>query len=146
MAWSRVSSDKADRLMIATKTPLLGEAPIDHTTLFKFFLRMESSNAARNLFKQLTQRFIEACGTSTKKQRTDSFFMQGWLQTLSRYGLFKETLRVFLQNLRKQKPGLYEDISKELSRNYLDKEFDLTEKYQDKDRPLDTADFRSACR
>ena len=44
--------------MIATKTPLLGEAPIDHTTLFKFFLRMESSDAARNLFKQLTQRFI----------------------------------------------------------------------------------------
>ena len=26
--------------MIATKTPLLGEAPIDHTTLFKFFLRI----------------------------------------------------------------------------------------------------------
>lgn len=118
--------------MIATKTPLLGEAPIDHTTLFKFFLRMESSNAARNLFKQLTQRFIEACGTSTKKQRTDSFFMQGWLQTLSRYGLFKETLRVFLQNLRKQKPGLYEEISKGLSRNYLDKEFDLTEKDHEK--------------
>ena len=58
--------------------------------------------------------------------------MQGWLQTLSRYGLFKETLRVFLQNLRKQKPGLYEDISKGLSRNYLDKEFDLTEKDHEK--------------
>ena len=89
-------------------------------------------NAARNLFKQLTQRFIDACGTSTKKQRTDSFFMQGWLQTLSRYGLFKETLRVFLQNLRKQKPGLYEDVSKGFSRNYLDKEFDLTEKDREK--------------
>jgi transposase len=117
--------------LIATKTPI-GEDPIDHTTLFKFFLRMERSGAARKLFEKLTLRFIEACGTSTKKQRTDSFFMHGWLQILSRYGLFKETLRVFLQNLRKQKPGLYEDISKGLSRSYLDKEFDLTEKDHEK--------------
>ena len=117
--------------LIATRTPI-GEEPIDHTTLFKFFLRMERSSAARKLFEKLTLRFIEACGTSTKKQRTDSFFMHGWLQILSRYGLFKETLRVFLQNLRKQKPGLYEETSKGLSRNYLDKEFDLTEKDHEK--------------
>ena len=39
---------------------------------------------------------------------------------------------MFLQNVRKQKPGLYEDISKGLSRNYLDKEFDLTEKDHEK--------------
>lgn len=99
--------------LIATRTPI-GEEPIDHTTLFKFFLRMETSCAARKLFEKLTVRFIGACGTSEKKQRTDSFFMHGWLQILSRYGLFKETLRVFLQNLRKQKLGLYEEISKEL--------------------------------
>lgn len=117
--------------LIATRTPI-GEEPIDHTTLFKFFLRMETRRAARKLFEKLTVRFIEACGTSTKKQRTDSFFMHGWLQILSRYGLLKETLRVFLQNLRKQKPGLYEETSKGLSRNYLDKEFDLTEKDHEK--------------
>ena len=54
--------------------------------------------------------------------------MHGWLKILSRYGLFKETIRVFLQNLRKQKPGLYEEIKDELSQNYLEKDFDLTEK------------------
>jgi hypothetical protein len=43
-----------------------------------------------------------------------------------------ETLRVFLQNLCKQKPGLYECISKELSRDYLGKDFDLTEKEHEK--------------
>jgi len=34
--------------------------------------------------------------------------------------------------LRKHKPGLYEEIKAELSRDYLEKEFDLTEKDKDK--------------
>ncbi len=55
-------------------------------------------------------------------------FIHGWFQILLRYGLSKETLRVFLQDLRKHKPDVYDVISKELSREYLEKEFDLTEK------------------
>ena len=131
--WRGAEFQQARRLdwFIATRTPL-GETPLDHTTLFKFYNRMETSSAGRKLFEKLTIQFAEACGTSVKKQRTDSFFIHGWLQILSRYGLFKETLRVFLQNLRKQKPGLYECISKELSRDYLGKDFDLTEKDHEK--------------
>jgi transposase len=131
--WRGAEFQQARRLdwFVATRTPL-GETPLDHTTLFKFYNRMETSGAARKLFEELTVKFAEACGTFTKKQRTDSFFIHGWLQILSRYGLFKETLRVFLQNLRKQKPGLYESISKELSRDYLGKDFDLTEKDHEK--------------
>jgi transposase len=113
--------------LIATHTPL-GEAQVDHTTLFTFYQRLEPDDTAMNLFQELTYKFAETCGTSMKKQRTDSFFIHGWLQILSRYGLFKETIRLFLQNLRKQKPGLYEKIAPELSQNYLDKTFDLTEK------------------
>jgi len=109
----------------------LGEAVIDHTTLFKFYRRLEKDQTAMDFFQELTVKFAEICGTSLKKQRTDSFFIYGWLKLLSRYGLFKETIRVFLQNLRKQKPGLYEEIAPELSRNYLEKEFDLTEKDRD---------------
>jgi hypothetical protein len=67
-----------------------------------------------------------------KKQRTDSFFIHGWLKILSRYGLLNETIRVFLQNLRKQKPGLYDNIKKELSGEYLGKKFDLTERDREK--------------
>jgi len=111
----------------ATYTPL-GEAKIDHTTLFKFYRRLEEDDTAMEFFQELTRKFADICGTSLKKQRTDSYFVHGWLKLLSRYGLFKETIRIFLQNLRKQKPGLYEKISPELSRNYLEKEFDLTEK------------------
>ena len=115
----------------ATNTAF-GEARIDHTTLFKFYQRIEKDDTAYNLFKELTASFIIECSISTSKQRVDSFFMHGWLKTLSRYGLFKETIRVFLQNLRKQKPGRYEEIKDELSQNYLENGFDLTEKDKDK--------------
>jgi transposase len=120
--------------LIATNTPLdkAQDALVDHTTLFKFYCRLDKDEKAKTLFQELTLKFANACGTSLKKQRTDSFFIHGWLQTLSRYGLFKETVRVFLQNLRKHKPGLCEDVVKELSRDYLANDFDLTEKYREK--------------
>jgi hypothetical protein len=113
--------------LIATNTPF-GEAQIDHTTIFKFYQRLELDSTARELFTELTDAFIKACGTSLKKQRTDSFYIHGWLRILSRYGLFKETIRKFLQVLRKQKPGLYQESKGQLSREYLEKDFDLTEK------------------
>ena len=81
---------------------------------------------------KITKKFIEISGVSTKKQRTDSFFIHGWLQILTRYGLFKETIRKFLLALRKQKPGLYENIKGHLSKAYLEKDFDLTEKDHEK--------------
>ncbi len=117
--------------MIATSTAL-GDAFIDFTTLFKFYQRLEQDVTAYQFFQELTSLFIIECGISTKKQRVDSFFMLGWLKILSRYGLFKETIRAFLLALRKHKPGLYEEIKAELSRDYLEKEFDLTEKDKDK--------------
>lgn len=129
LSWRAAAFQYPRRLdwLIATRTPL-GKVSIDHSTLFKFFVRLEADTTARRFFQKLTEKFADACGTSLKKQRTDSFFIHGWLRILSRYGLFKETIRVFLQNLRKQKPGLYENIRNELSRNYLAKDFDITEK------------------
>ena len=117
--------------MVATSTAL-GDAFIDFTTLFKFYQRLEQDETAYQLFQELTSLFIIECSVSTKKQRTDSFFMLGWLKILSRYGLFKETIRAFLLALGKHKPGLYEKIKADLSRDYLEKEFDLTEKDKDK--------------
>jgi hypothetical protein len=111
-----------------------GNAFIDHTTLFKFYQQLEKDDSAYNMFADLTERFIAECDVSTKKQRVDSFFMLGWLSTLSRYGLFKETIRVFLQTLRKHKPGLYKDVKDDLSLDYLQDNFDLTEKDKEKTR------------
>lgn len=111
-----------------------GKAFVDHTTLFKFFRQLENDSATYQLFVDLTNNFIETCNVSTDKQRVDSYFMLGWLATLSRYGLFKETIRVFLQALRKHKPGLYDSIKDNLSLDYLQDKFDLTEKDKDKTR------------
>jgi hypothetical protein len=111
-----------------------GQAFIDHTTLFKFYQQLADDESTYQLFVDLTNSFVEDCGVSTKKQRVDSFFMLGWLAILSRYGLFKETIRVFLQALRKHKPGLYTEIKDELSLDYLQDNFDLTEKDKDKTR------------
>ena len=116
--------------LIATNTPI-GGARIDHTTLFKFYQRLEADDTAIKLFVEITDAFIKTCGTSVKMQRTDSFFIHGWLRILSRYGLFKETNRKFLQTLRKQKPNLYKKIKGQLSQDYLEKKFDLTEKDRD---------------
>jgi len=129
LTWRDVEFQFPRRLdwLIATNTPL-GEASIDHTTIFKFYQRLEADDTARDLFTEIADEFIQCCGTTVKKQRTDSFYIHGWLKLLSRYGLFKETIRKFLLSLRKQKPGLYEKVKDQLSTDYLEKEFDLTEK------------------
>jgi len=110
----------------------LGGTSVDHTTLFKFYQALEEDEAAYRFFAGLTTAFIEECGVSVKKQRTDSFFMHGWLALLSRYGLFKETIRSFLQVLRKHQAELYNKIKDDLSHEYLKGEFDLTEKDREK--------------
>jgi len=129
LTWRMVEFQLPRRIdwLIATHSEI-GKAFIDHTTLFKFYQRLELDDTARELFVEFTHTFREICGTSLKKQRTDSFYIHGWLQILSRYGLFKETIRKFLQALRKQKPGLYENIKGQLSKDYLARDFDLTEK------------------
>jgi len=106
----------------------IGDKGIDHTTLFDFYKRLEDDDSAKQLFYDLTKVFIKECGISIEKQRTDSFFTYGWLATLSRYGLFKETIRSFLQVLRKHQSVLYEEVRQNLSRDYLKETFDLTEK------------------
>ncbi len=129
LTWRSAEYQFARRLdwMIATNTAC-GEAHIDHTTLFKFYQRLEGNQVASTLFTMFVESFTKTCGVSLKQQRTDSFFIYGWLRTLSRYGLFKETIAKFLRALRKHKPGLYAEISKALSQDYLARDFDLCEK------------------
>lgn len=135
LTWREAEFMFARRLdwMNATFTEF-GRASIDHTTIFKFFQTLHGDDVAYALFADLTQAFIEECNVSTKKQRVDSFFMLGWLAILSRYGLFKETIKTFLQALRKHKPGLYDGIKNDLSIDYLKDNFDLTEKDKEKAR------------
>ena len=129
LGWREAEFQFARRIdwMIATNTPV-DKALIDHSTLFDFYKRISDDEVVSRLFFRLRDEFMHICGTSAVKQRTDSFFIHGWLELLSRYGLFKETIRKFLQSLRKHNNYLYSEIKDELSKNYLDKSFDLTEK------------------
>ncbi len=74
VTWRGVEFQYPRRLdwLVATRTPL-GGASIDYTTLVKFYNRMESGDTERKLFEELTVEFAEACGTTLKKQRTESF-------------------------------------------------------------------------
>ncbi|MFQ5771852.1 MAG: hypothetical protein ACE5HX_15060, partial [bacterium] len=58
----------------ATNTPL-GEASVDHTTIFKFYQRLQADDTAIELFVKLTDAFVKLCGTSLNMQRSDSFFI-----------------------------------------------------------------------
>ena len=119
--------------LVATNSDI-GKTHVDHTTLFKFFGKLEKdkNKTAYNLFIEISKKFIDECKISIAKQRTDSFFMHGWLKILSRYGLFKETNRCFLQSLRKHQPSEYDQINSELSKDYLEINFDLTEKNKER--------------
>ena len=108
-----------------TWTPI-GEAKIDHTTLFDFYCRLEKDDTARDLFNELISKFVKLCGTSLKKQRTDSFFIHGWLQILSRYGLLKETIQKFLFELQKKIINDFTKVERKLSKKYLEKIINTT--------------------
>src|SRR3972149_5346437 len=62
--------------LIATRTPI-GEEPIDHTTLFKFFLRMEASSAAALLRAARPGERAQRHRRRDPRRRRDSFFMHG---------------------------------------------------------------------
>lgn len=106
--------------MNATQTPC-DMNQIDHTTLHKFYDRIAEDEVVYDLFMKLTGQFILGMQGVNKTAENGFLFMDGWLAKLSRYGLLKETNRVFLQNLRKQKPGLYEIICEDLSRDRFPK-------------------------
>ena len=44
----------------------MGEAQIDHTTLFKFFQLLEKNDSCQEMFVEITDVFIKACGTLGK--------------------------------------------------------------------------------
>ncbi len=88
---------------------------------YKFHLRLEEDEFDRDLFEAITNRFVELCGTSLKKQQTNSFLIHGWLKTLRRYGLFQETIRVFLAELKKKTGDVFDEIAGKLSKQYLQK-------------------------
>lgn len=74
------------------------------------------------LFERITAALIQAAGLSTKRQRQDSTHIMSNIRLLTRLGLFTETIRMFLEALRKEHPRLCAQVSEEVRERYLDRE------------------------
>ena len=63
-------------------------------------------DGGRLAFQETTDRIIQALGIRTGKQRLDSTHIMSNIATLTRLGLFCETMRLFLRALRWEHPEL----------------------------------------
>lgn len=100
----------------------LGAEPDVHCcqkTLHNFRAKLLKSTAARQLFEDLTQSLIKRLGLQTEQQRLDSTHIISNIARLSRLGLFCETMRVFLRELKRRDQGRYEGIPPSLRKRYL---------------------------
>ena len=72
--------------------------------------------------QETTDRIIQALGIRTGKQRLDSTHIMSNIATLTRLGLFCETMRLFLRALRWEHPELRPGVPEGLLGRYLKEE------------------------
>ncbi len=95
------------------------EAHTCQKTLHNFRAKLMASDKGKLLFEEMTGRIIEALGVSTERQRLDSTHITSNIARLTRLGLFCETARVFLGELRKKAKGKFESVPEGLRKRYL---------------------------
>src|SRR5271168_1121126 len=86
------------------------EAHCCQKTLHNFRVKLLASDRAQQLFADLTDGIIAVLGIRTDKQRLDSTHILSNIAILTRLGLFCETSRVFLHDLRRTLPELWASI------------------------------------
>ena len=82
------------------------ETHLPQKTLHNFRVRLMQHDGGRLAFQETTDRIIQALGIRTGKQRLDSTHIMSNIATLTRLGLFCETMRLFLRALRWEHPEL----------------------------------------
>jgi hypothetical protein len=95
------------------------EAHTCQKTLHNFRAKLMESDKGKLLFEEMTGKIISALGVSTERQRLDSTHITSNIARLTRLGLFCQTARVFLKDLRKKAKGKFEAIPEGLRRRYL---------------------------
>jgi Transposase DDE domain/Transposase domain (DUF772) len=88
-------------------------------TLHNFRERLMRHDGARLAFERITAAIIKVLGIKVGRQRLDSTHIVSNFATLTRLGLFCETLRVALAALRKEHPRLFAKLPEELRNRYL---------------------------
>src|SRR3990172_8365752 len=71
------------------------------------------------LFNRTTELLAKAFRVDTSRQRIDSVHIRSNMKRLGRLGIFSRSIHVFLVNLKRQRPEIFETIDKELADRYL---------------------------
>ena len=106
------------------------ETHLPQKTLHNFRVRLMQHDGGRQAFQETTERIIQALGIRTGKQRLDSTHIMSNIATLTRLGLFCETMRLFLRAVSQEHPELRRVVPEGLVRRYLKEEAEATD-YED---------------
>jgi hypothetical protein len=99
-------------------------------TLHNFRAKLLDNGKAQQLFAGMTDQMLQKLGLSTARQRLDSTHIVSNIARLSRLGLFCETLRLFLRELKNSAPEKFGRVSASLRGRYL-KEDGVDSPYHD---------------
>ena len=108
----------------------LEEAHLPQKTLHNFRCRLMAHDGGRVAFCETTDRILQALAIRTGRQRLDSTHIMSNIAALTRLGLFCETIRLFLQALRRKHPELRHLVPAGLAGRYLKEEGEATS-YED---------------
>src|SRR3990172_9417628 len=108
----------------------LEEAHLPQKTLHNFRSRLMTHDGGRVAFCETTDRILQALAIRTGRQRLDSTHIMSNIATLTRLGLFCETIRLFLRTLWRRHPELSHLVPEGLVRRYLKEEGEATS-YED---------------
>lgn len=88
-------------------------------TLHNFRAKLLGNDHAKRLFTQMTDQMLTNLGLSVERQRLDSTHIVSNIARLTRLGLFCETMRVFLRDLKQSWPAKFEPVPISLRQRYL---------------------------
>ncbi|MBD3235188.1 MAG: transposase [Candidatus Eisenbacteria bacterium] len=95
------------------------DAHLCQKTLHNFRAGLMQHDLGRLAFEETTDRILRALQINVSKQRLDSTHIISNMATLTRLGLFCETIRVFLTSLRSAHPRLFGRAPLGICRRYL---------------------------
>jgi len=95
------------------------EAHTCQKTLHNFRVNLLAHGLAKALFQETVSEIIAALGIKVARQRMDSTHVVPNIAILTRLGLLCETMRLFLAELRKSQPGLFERVPAQIRLRYL---------------------------
>ncbi len=88
-------------------------------TLHNFRAKLLGNDHAKHLFAQMTDKMLDKLGLSVGRQRLDSTHIVSNIARLTRLGLFCETMRVFLRDLKQDWPAQFEQVPAALRQRYF---------------------------